>query len=361
VGRLPASVKESDGAGEAESIRMLRHAIDHGVNYIDIDCPIDEVRRENLLRLVGRALQCEYRERVRVATTLSCRVIGRPADFDRKLDELTRWLRTDTIDFFIFRGLDRQTWPVLQASGRLEQVEKTMAEGRIGKLGFGFCDDFQTLRSIVDCGMDWAVARFRYSFMDHDLRPGVSGLRLAASRGLGVVAAEPLKGGRLVRNLPGPVAGLWAGASPERSTAEWALRWAWDHPEISTVVSDMSALEQVKDNIALADSVEPDSLSVDEQVLVSHVRDAYRKLRPVPCTGCRSCMPCPRGIDAPRIFELYNDAVMYGETEIPRFLFKVEGHCLDDCDACCACARACGRQINIPERLKEAERVLSDT
>src|SRR3972149_6759711 len=147
---------------------------------------------------------------------------------------------------------------------------------------------------------------------------------------------------------------MWDSAAPRRPPAEWGLRWVWDNPDISTVVSDMSAMAQVEGNIALVDAIEPESLTVPEQVLISRVREAYRKLRPIPCTGCRSCMPCRRGIDAPRILELYNDAVMYGDIATARSIYRLERHRIDDCDECAACARACGRHIPIPEKLKIA-------
>jgi predicted aldo/keto reductase-like oxidoreductase len=195
--------------------------------------------------------------------------------------------------------------------------------------------------------------------MDIDHHPGIGGLRLAADRGLAVVITDPLKGGRLTRNIPERVARIWADASPERSPAEWGLRWVWDNPEVATVVSNMSTLAQVQENIALADSVEPDILTIPEQVIISRVRDAYRQLRPIPCTGCRSCMPCPQGIDAPRIFELYNDAMMYGDTEMAHSLYRLEGHDIDDCDECSVCARACGRKIDIPAWLKNVDQLLN--
>jgi uncharacterized protein len=338
---------------------MLRHAIDHGVNYIDIDCPGDYARCEQLVRLVGRALQCEYRERVKVAATLPRTKITESLDFEERLDDLTRWLRTDIIDFLIFGGLDRQTWPALESSRVVTRAEKAMEHNRIGKIGFDFYDDFQTLRNILNSDYNWSLVRFRYSFMEYDWLAGVGVLRLAAERGLAVIATDPLKSGRLARNLPEPVARLWANTSPHRSAVEWAFRWAWDHPEISTVVSEMTDMEQLQQTITLADMAEADSLTVNEQILVSQARDIYRKMRPVPCTGCHSCMPCPQGIDAPRIFELYNDAVMYNESSIPASLYRAEGHSIDDCDMCGACSRACGRSIDIPERLREADRALS--
>ena len=235
-----------------------------------------------------------------------------------------------------------------------------MADGRIDKLGFSFHDDFQVLRGILESYDNWALGQFQYSYMDIKHHPGVSGLKYAAGKGLAVVVTEPLRGGRLTREPPESVAGIWAGALPKRTLAEWGLRWVWNHPEVATVVSDMSTMEQVAENLAFADSAEADSLSVPEQVIISQVRDAYRKLRPVPCTACRGCIPCPQGIDVPRIFELYNDAIMYNDSETARYIYGIEQHCIDDCNECGICANACGRQIAIPDWLKKAYKLLAE-
>jgi hypothetical protein len=195
--------------------------------------------------------------------------------------------------------------------------------------------------------------------MDIDHHPGISGLEYAAENGLGVVIAEPLRGGRLAKEPPQSVAKFWANDSSRRTLVEWGLRWVWNHPQVSTLVSDMSTPEQVRQNIALADSAEPDSLSVPEEILISHVRDAYRKLRPILCTACRACMPCPQGVDAPRVFELYNDAVMYADIETARSLYSSEGHHAEICDGCGVCVKRCGNNITIPDQLKAAHKLLT--
>jgi predicted aldo/keto reductase-like oxidoreductase len=344
---------------DEEVVGMLRYAIDNGVNYLDIGYPYDAAWHERLTRLLGRALQDGYREKVKIAANLPASLIDSPADIERYLDSRLDWLQTGSMDFFLFGGLDRQTWPRLQEMDVLSRAEAAMAGGRIGKVGFAFHDYFQTLREVLDAYDNWAVGQFQYSYMDIDHHPGVGGIRYAASKGLAVVVTEPLRGGRLTKEPPESVAAIWAEASQNRSLADWALRWVWNHPEVATVVSDMSSLEQVAENIALADAVEPDSLSVSEEVLIGRVRDAYRRLRPVPCTACRGCMPCPLGIDVPRIFELYNDAVMYGDVETARSLYRIERHDIASCNECGVCTAACGLKIPIPDHLRKARRLLA--
>ena len=339
---------------------MLRYAIDHGVNYLDLGYPYDINQQEHLTRLVSRALKDGYREKIKVAASLPSSLINSSPDLDRYLNAQLKWLKADRIDFYLLGGLNRETWPRLQGLDVISWAEKAIADGQIDKLGFSFHDDFQTLRSILGAYDNWALSQFQYSYMDVDHHPGASGLKYAADKGLAVVITEPLLEGRLTKKPPKSVAKVWAGASPKRTLAEWGLRWVWNHPEVSTVVCDMSTMEQVAENVALADSAEPDSLTVPEQVLISRVRDAYRKLRPIPCTTCRGCMPCPQGIDVPRIFELYNDAIMYGDIEIPRSLYRIEQHDIDSCNECGACAKACGREIAILDWLKTAHQLLAE-
>jgi len=345
---------------EAESIAMIRYAIDHGVNYLDVAYLHDAEKRKALSRVIGSALGEGYRQRVKIATALPGRIIGSSADFDRYLNEQLDWLGTDNVDFGIIGWLDRQNWPGLHERGVLSWPESAMADGRIGNLGFSFHDDYQTLRNILNACENWSLCQFKYSYMDVDHHPGVGGIRLAAEKGLAVVISEPLKGGRLTGTLPDSVAKVWGDAFKERSLAEWGLRWVWHYPEIATAVSDNSTLEQIKENIAIADVAVADSLGVMEQVLVNRVRDAYQALKPVTCTACRGCMPCPQNVDVPRIFELYNDAVMYDDVETARSIYREEEHDIDDCNECGVCEEKCGRNVAIRKWLKKAQQIFEN-
>jgi predicted aldo/keto reductase-like oxidoreductase len=328
---------------------MLRHSIDHGVNYLDLGCPYDLERQQHLNRTVAKALNGGYRRKIKIAASLPAFLINNSADLDRYLDRQLEWLEADGVDFFLFGDLNRDSWPRLQEMKALQWAEKAAAVGRVGNLGFSFHDHFQVLRGILADYDNWALAQFRYSFMDIDHQPGVSGLRYAADRGLAVVAAEPLRGGRLTKEPPPSVVEVWAAAPQKRPLAEWGLRWVWNHPEVSTAVVAMSTMAQVKECIAFAGDAEADSLTVAEEVLVSRVRDAYRQLKPIPCTTCRGCMPCPRSVDVPRLFEIYNDAVIYGDMETARAIYRQEKHDITSCDKCGVCV--CGREIPITDWL----------
>jgi predicted aldo/keto reductase-like oxidoreductase len=339
---------------------MVHYAIDNGVNYLDIDYPYDDGQREDLYRCISRALKNGYREKIKLTTSLPCILIKSATDFQVFLETALKLLGIEKIDFFLIGGINRQNWPKLPVKELLQTSETAVVNGQLGHLGFSFHDDFQTLRTVLDAYDSWSLCQFQYSFMDVDHHPGMGGLKLAAEKGLAVVVSEPLKRGRLTRNIPAPVAELWSKATPGCSPTEWGLLWVWNHPEVSTVVVDMSTMEQIKADIELADRAKADSFSVNDELLINQVRDVYRNLRPISCTACRGCMPCPQDVDAPRIFELYNDVIMYGDKVIPRLIFRDEGHDITRCNQCGLCVKACGRKIPIIDWLKKAEEWLVD-
>ena len=347
-------------ANEEESIELVRCAIDSGVNYLDVGYTSDMERREQASRLIGRALQEGYREKVRIAVTLPSQGVQSTGDLDHYLQQQRDWLQIASIDFCLLGWLDRQTWPGLRDISVPDWCDSVLAEGGVSYLGFYFHDDYQTLRSIIDSYNKWTLCKIIFNYMDVDHHPGIGGIRLAVDKGLAVVAAEPLKGGRLIRNLPDSVASVWSDDSVKHSLAEWGLRWIWHHPEVATVISDVGTLKQLKENVNLADITSEDKLSVHEQILVNRVRDAYRDLKPVNCTACRGCMPCPGDVDFPRIFELYNDALIYNDFETARAIYREERHRIDTCTECGACEERCGRNVEILKWLKEARKTFEE-
>jgi len=359
--RLPLTDMNYANVDEPESIRMIRYAIDHGVNYVDTAYIYHEGRSE---RTVGRALQGGYRERVKVATKLPSWFIDSVTACDRYLNEQLELLQTDKIDFYLLHGLNKLFWPKLRDLDVLRWAEGAMADGRIGCLGFSFHDDFETFKEIVDAYDNWTFCQIQYNYMDVDYQAGTRGLQYAANKGLAVVVMEPLRGGRLSKEPPERIAKLWASAPRKRAPVEWALQWVWNNPEVSVVLSGMSTMEQVVENVAIADRSGQDAITADELALVDQVRDAYRELSPVSCTGCGYCMPCSSGVEIPRILEIYNDAIMYEDPVTARLLY---GHPMllreeqraDKCIECEECMESCPQQIPIPECLQKSHEYLS--
>ncbi len=359
--RLPLRDMNYGNVDEPEAIRMIRYAIDHGVNYVDTAYIYHEGKSE---RTVGRALQGGYRERVKVATKLPSWFIDSVTACDRYLNEQLELLQTDKIDFYLLHGLNKLFWPKLRDLDVLRWAEGAMADGRIGCLGFSFHDDFETFKEIVDAYDNWTFCQIQYNYMDVDYQAGTRGLQYAANKGLAVVVMEPLRGGRLSKEPPERITKLWASAARKRTPAEWALQWVWNNPEVSVVLSGMSAMEHVVENVAIADRSGPGTITANELALIDRVRDAYRELSPVPCTGCGYCMPCSSGVEIPRILELYNDAIMYEDPVTARLLYGTpmllgEDQRADKCTECGECVESCPQQIPIPEWLLKSHEYLS--
>ncbi len=355
--RLPTIDGDPGKIDEPEATRMIRYAIDHGVNYVDTAYPY---HRETSEPFLGRALQDGYRERIRLATKMPCWKVQGAEDFDRYLDEQLERLQTHHIDFYLLHGLNGESWPKMRDLGVLRWAEDALADGRIHHLGFSFHDKYEVFQEIVDASDLWLFCQIQYNFMDIEYQAGTEGLRYAANKGLAVVVMEPLRGGLLTKNVPPAVQEIWDRAPRERTPADWALQWVWNQPEVSVVLSGMSTMEHVEQNVASASQSGPGTLTKQELDVIARARDRYQELSPIPCTDCRYCLPCPNGVDIPRVFEVYNEAMIYGDEQGARiaYLWLDEEERANLCVECGECLEKCPQQIEIPDWLAKAHELL---
>lgn len=346
--RLPVVDGKNENIDETEAIRMIRFAIDQGVNYIDTAYGYHNKMSEIL---VGKALKDGYRQRVHLATKLPVWLVQETADYDRLLNEQLEKLQTDHIDFYLFHALGHESWQKVLDLNLLACAEAARADGRIRYLGFSFHDDLETFKAIVDGHQSWDFCQIQYNYMDIENQAGTEGLRYAAERGLGVVVMEPLLGGKLARHVPA-VDSIWAKATEKRSPADWALQWLWNQPEVSVVLSGMSSMTQVEENIASANLSGLKKLTDAEQELIALARETYHQLSPIPCTDCKYCLPCPNGVEIPRNFAVYNEAVMFNDPEHSRDAYKRwipdEGKA-SVCIQCQECEPKCPQHILISQ------------
>jgi predicted aldo/keto reductase-like oxidoreductase len=359
--RLPVIDGDHSKIDEPQATQMLHYAIDHGVNYVDTAYTYHRGAGE---AFVGRALQDGYRQRVKLATKLPSWLIKAPKDFDRYLNEQLERLQTETIDFYLLHSLNEKHWPTLRDLNVFDWAEKAMADGRIGYLGFSFHDRYQVFQEIVDAYDQWIFCQIQYNYMDEERQAGTRGLKYAADKGLAVVVMEPIRGGQLACNPPQAIMDLWDTAARKRTPADWALQWVWNHPEVSLALSGMSIMEQVEQNIASASQSGPGTLTAEELALIARVRDKYRELSPIPCTQCRYCLPCPSGVNIPRVLEIYNEAIMYNVPQTARAAYNLwlnKEERADLCTQCAECEQVCPQEIEIAEWLARIHQLLDES
>ncbi len=356
--RLPILEEDSGKIDEPLATAMIRHAIDAGVNYIDTAWGY---HREQSEPFIGRVLKDGYREKVRLATKLPSWLVHSQDDMERLLDTQLARLQTDQIDFYLLHSMNAKYWQNYQDLHIFDWAEKKMAEGKFRYLGFSFHDKVDVFESILNGYDNWTFCQIQYNYMDVNEQAGIKGLRAAAGKGVAVVVMEPLRGGGLVKTPPA-VAEQFNNTNRDWTPAEWALQWVWNQPEVSLLLSGMSTMEQVQQNLASADHSGVGSLTQTDLGLIENVRAARASLAPVPCTHCEYCLPCPNDVAIPSIFEIYNQAVMYDDQNNGRNRYKDaihEENRADRCVECGTCESLCPQHIQIIEWLKTADAYLA--
>jgi predicted aldo/keto reductase-like oxidoreductase len=354
--RLPVK-GDSKNIDQKQATRMLHHAVDRGVNYIDTAYPYHGGESE---RLLGKALGRGYRDRVKLATKMPSWLVSGPADFDKLFHEQLKKLKTDHIEFYLLHSLNREYWSKMREYDAIEWGRRTIKAGKIGQLGFSFHDDFDLFKEIVDA-WDWPFCQIQYNYMDVRNQAGTRGLKYAASKGIAVVVMEPILGGKLA-SPPPSIQKILDRAETKRRAADWALQWLWNQPEVTVVLSGMSTFRQVVENLESADSAGIGILDQQEQGLIREVRRRYKELAPISCTQCRYCMPCPHGVDIPRNLSLYNEGLMYGRPDVARrqYGFIAEKARSTACTQCRECEPKCPQSILISEWMSKVSEVLAD-
>ncbi len=355
--RLPVIGGDSKNIDKPEAIKMIRHAIDEGVNYVDTAYPYHQGESE---KLVGKALKDGYREKVRLATKMPSWLVKEYEDFDKYLNEQLEKLDTTHIDYYLLHGLNKSRWPFLKELGVFEWAEKAKADGRIKYLGFSFHDEYPLFEKILEDADKFTFCQIQLNYMDTEYQAGMKGLKLAAEKGLAVVVMEPIKGGKLGVTPPQDVQVVLDKSEVKRKPADWALQWVWNLPEVSTVLSGMSEMWHVEENLVSATNSGPGTLSKDEVALIEEVKQAYLNLGFVGCTACRYCMPCPAGVDIPEILGMYNEYYMSGQSQEikTKYWEKItpETHS-SNCISCAKCEEQCPQELPIRKFMGETARI----
>ena len=352
--RLPQKAGRID---EERATTQLRAAIDRGVNYIDTAVPYHMGTSEPFL---GRVLSSPgYRERVKLATKLPPWQTETREDMDRILGEQLRRLQTDCIDYYLIHSLSGSNWAKLRDLDVLGFLEEARADGRIVNAGFSFHGALPDFKEIVDA-WEWQFCQIQYNYLDERLQAGTEGLEYAASRGLGVVIMEGLRGGLLGRSAPPEVQAILDEAEVKRSPAEWAFRWIWNRPEVHVVLSGMNEEAHIDENLRVADEALPESLTNRELELVGRAAAAHRSLMKVDCTGCRYCLPCPSGVAIPECLRFYNAKLALRDRKAAMFYAVFVGGSTPEgsglasrCTGCGTCLEKCPQRLQIPDLMRD--------
>ena len=333
--RFPVIDGDSKKIDEKKSSEMLRYAYDKGVNYFDTAYPYHGGESE---RFVGKFLKEEgIRDKVYLATKLPSWEVKSPEDFDRLFNEQLEKLQTDYIDYYLIHALNPDFWKAVTENGLFEWADRQIVAGRIKELGFSFHAEFSLFKEIID-EYDWSFAQVQYNYMDIDRQAGWDGVMYAASQGVSLVIMEPLMGGKLA-NPPKEVVENFNNAETERSAVGWALQWLWDHKEVGVVLSGMSEMAQVEENVTLASNSSINMFTDADQTVIAKARDGYNKRSAIPCTNCKYCLPCTVDLKIPDLFGMFNHARMYDTLEETARWYKnrkpeeMASACID-CDEC---------------------------
>lgn len=350
--RLPVVEKDGKTAiDEPEAIKMIRYAIDEGVNYVDTAYPYHDGMSEVV---VGKALRDGYREKTNVATKCPVWEVNSHEDFDRILDEQLNKLQTDHVDFYLLHALSLERWnDTILKHDLLSAMSKAKEDGRVRYIGFSFHDNAEAFMTILNGFDKWDFCQIQMNYIDVNNQATLKGMEAAAAKGLGVVIMEPLLGGKLA-NPPENVA---KALDSSKTPVEWALDFLWNRPEVSLLLSGMSDYKQTSDNLSYGDRSSIGMLSQKDLDMLSEAKRIYDTMALVSCTKCKYCMPCPFGLDIPGIFECYNATASKGMRRAKEMYEKIEV-VADGCKACRKCEKVCPQHIEISQVMKKITTVI---
>jgi hypothetical protein len=352
--RFPVIDGDNSRIDYEESERMLRLAIDNGVNYIDTAYPYHGGKSEEF---VGHALSHGLRDKVLLATKSPVWLVETYDDFIKYLDQQLVNLQTKTVDFYLLHSLHRKVWDRIISLGVFDFIKEAKDSGKIKYIGFSFHDELPVFKEIID-SYPWDFCQIQLNYMDQNYQAGLEGLEYARMKGIDVIIMEPLKGGKLA-NPSDDIKNLMSNSTINRTPAEFALKWVQQLEGVTVVLSGMSDEKQVEENTRT--SSDPQLLTSSELHIIHEAENLLRSRIKVGCTGCEYCLPCPSGVKIPRVFDLYNSMSVYETVDQSRNTYKdfVEnGSSSLSCVECGQCELICPQQIQIIRQLKEAHEAL---
>jgi predicted aldo/keto reductase-like oxidoreductase len=360
--RLPIIDNKPEKIDYPKATEQLHYAIDHGVNFIDTAYFYHAAvfgQKGECEVFLGDALSGSMREKVYLATKLPVFHVRQREQMDQFLTEQLQRLKTGHIDFYLLHGINGEIWNTLRDLGVREFLHKAQAEGKIRFPAFSFHGQAEDFTRICD-EFDWTYAQIQYNYMDINFQAGYAGLKYAADKGIGVVVMEPIRGGTLAMDLPPKMTAVMDASPVKRSPSEWALRYVWNEPGVTSVLSGMNSMEQVQENLRIAGEVTVNSLNKDELAMFDKMRGVMDARRKADCTGCRYCMPCAFGVAIPDVLSALNRFAMWNDPNSwTTGYMRIEGKA-GLCTDCKACEEICPQNLKISSFMKEAVSVFKE-
>ncbi len=366
--RLPTKKLMPLQADMPKSVKLIKSAVDKGINYIDTAWVYHFGASE---KIVGIALQDGYREKVHLVTKSPLFLVNKAEDFDKFLNKQLIKLQTDYLDTYLFHSMNKSGLEKLKKYNLIDKMIDAKKKGKIKYIGFSFHDTLPVFKEIVDF-YHWDVVQIQYNYMDTAIQATTEGLKYAAGKGMAVVIMEPLKGGKLA-NPPAEAWEVMERSKIQRSPVDWALQYLWDLPEVSVVLSGMGNLQMLNENCDSADRSGVNSLHEEDLSIIDDLIKIYRKKILVSCTSCKYCLPCPSGVNIPQNFAILNNVALE-KSNVRKWLHKRDYNKMANstkklnktksngnaslCINCGICLEKCPQEINIPDELKNVHLIL---
>ena len=360
--RLPTKNNSIDRESAQE---FIFYAIENGVNYIDTAYAYHGGESESflgdILSLSGSD-GVKYRDKIKLSTKLPSWMVRSREDMDAFLNEQLRKLQTDFIDYYYVHSVDLSTILRLKDLGLYEFLEKAKVDGKIRNIGFSYHGSPHEFKTLID-DFPWDMVLVQYNYLDVNAQAGIRGIQYAYENDIAVFVMEPLKGGLLAGELPPEVSALFDEVDSSKSSVDWALSWVFNQNEITCVLSGMGSLDQMKENMAIAERVEIGSLSDDELDVLDKAQGIFNSMMKINCTGCGYCLPCPKGVNIPDCFNVYNEKYLFNKKAfgvLPHAMvnyYMVVGGITNKqasaglCNHCGRCKRLCPQSLDIPNEL----------
>ena len=332
---------------------MMDKAIAAGVNYIDTAYHYHGGESE---LFVGEVLKKYDRDSFYLATKLPLWAVHSLEDVDKLFNEQLGKLQTDYVDFYLMHAMNGARWREMLEMGVVKRLEELKEEGKIRNLGFSFHDSYEAFEEIINY-RDWDFCQIQLNYMDVNDQAGMKGYKLAEEKQVPLVIMEPIKGGMLA-NYGGDIADIFHALDKDASFASFALRWVGSLPNVKVVLSGMSTMEQVEDNLKTFGDFKP--MSEEELETVDKVVNILNNRVQNGCTGCSYCMPCPAGVNIPKNFRIWNTYHMYQNYNTVKWNWEHEmpdSERANKCIECGMCESICPQALQIREDLK---RVMED-